>query len=104
MLGRGSAKYYETHDRNTWPVLGVCVSHSVLSDSETLWTIAHQVPLSMEFSRQRYWSGLPFPSPGYLPNPEIEPESPAFQTDSSPSEPPGLGVVRKIFQGKVSLG
>ena len=39
------------------------------------WTVAHQAPLSMEFSRQEYWSGLPFPSPGDLPNPEIEPVS-----------------------------
>ena len=43
----------------------------------------------MEFSRQEYWSGLPFPSPGDLPNPEIEPGSPALQTDPLPSEPPG---------------
>ena len=44
----------------------------------TPWTVAHQVPLSMEFSRQDYWSGLPFPSPGDLPNPGIEPASPAW--------------------------
>jgi len=55
----------------------------------TPWTVAYQAPLSMEFSRQEYWSGLPFPSPGYLPNPEIEPESPALQADVLPSEPPG---------------
>ena len=42
----------------------------------TLWTVAHQAPLSMGVSRQEYWSGLPFPSPGYLPNPGIEPVSP----------------------------
>ena len=53
----------------------------------TPWTIAYQAPLSMEFSR----SGLPFPSPGDLPNPGIEPGSPALQVDSSPTEPPGLG-------------
>ena len=41
----------------------------------TPWTVAYQVPLSMGFSRQEYWSGLPFPSPGDLPDPEIEPES-----------------------------
>ena len=41
----------------------VCVSHSVVSDSATPWTVAHQAPLSKEFSRQEYWSGLPFPSP-----------------------------------------
>ena len=45
--------------------------------------------LSMKFSRQEYWSGLPFPSPGNLPNPGIKPKSPALQADSLPSEPPG---------------
>ena len=48
----------------------------------TPWTIALQAPLSMGFSRQQYWSGLPFPSPGDLPNPGIEPRSPALQADS----------------------
>ena len=52
-------------------------------------TVAHQVPLSMESSRQGYWSGLPFPSPGGLPNPGIEPRSPALQANSLSSEPPG---------------
>ena len=52
----------------------------------TSWTVACQVPLSMAFSRQEYWSGLPFPSPGDLPNPGIEPGSPALQADSSPTE------------------
>ena len=50
----------------------------------TPWTVAHQAPLSMGFSRQEYWSGLPSPSPGHLPNPAIEPVSPALQTDSLP--------------------
>ena len=50
---------------------------SVLSDSATPWTVAHQAPLSMGFHRQEYWSGLPFPSPGGLPNSGIEPMSPA---------------------------
>ena len=53
------------------------------------WTVAHQAPLSMEFSRQDYWSGLPFPSPGELPNPGIKPGSPELQADSLPSKPPG---------------
>ena len=44
----------------------------------TPWAVAHQAPLSMEFSRQEYWSGLPFPFPGDLPDPEIEPRSPAL--------------------------
>ena len=52
----------------------------------TLWTIACQAPLSMGFSRQEYWSGLPFPSPGDLPNRGIEPRSPALQADPLPSE------------------
>ena len=64
------------------------VSHSVVSDSETPWTVAHQALLSMEFSRQKYWSGLPFPSPGDLPNPGMEPGSPALQADSLLSESP----------------
>ena len=55
----------------------------------TPWTIVLQAPLSMGFSRQEYWSGLPFSSPGDLPNPGIEPWSPALQEDSSPLESPG---------------
>ena len=55
----------------------------------TPWTVAYQAPPSMEFSRQEYWSGLPFPSPGDLPNPGIEPRSPALQAEALPSEPPG---------------
>ena len=55
----------------------------------TPWTVAHQDPPSVGFSRQEYWSGLPFPSLGDLPNPEIEPESLALQTDALPSKPPG---------------
>ena len=47
----------------------------------TPWIVAHQAPLSMGFSRQEYWSGLPFPSPGDLPDPGIEPKSPASQAD-----------------------
>ena len=55
----------------------------------TPWTAAHQSPLSMGFSRQEYWSGLPFPSPGDLPDPGIEPVSPALEADALTSEPPG---------------
>ena len=58
----------------------------------TLWTVAmdcNQSSLSMGFSRQEFWSGLPFPSPGDLPDPGIEHESPALQADALPSEPPG---------------
>ena len=53
------------------------------------WTVARQAPLSMEFSRQNYWSGLPFPFPGDLPNPGIKPRSLAVQADTLPSEPSG---------------
>ena len=53
---------------------------------------ARQASLSMEFSRQEYWSGLPFPSAGDLPNPGIEPRSPTLQADSLPSEPPGMSL------------
>ena len=55
----------------------------------TPWTVACQVPPTMGFSRQEYWSGLPFPTPGDLPNPRIEPRSPALQADSLLTEPLG---------------
>ena len=55
-----------------------CVSCSVVSDSATPWTVACQAPLSKEFARQEYWSGSPFPSPGDLSDPGIEPWSPAL--------------------------
>ena len=54
----------------------------------TLWTVAYQTPPSMGFSRQEYWSGLPFPSLGDLPDPGIEPGSPTLQADALTSEPP----------------
>ena len=55
----------------------------------TPWTVAYQAPLSMGFSRQEYWSGLPFPFPGDLPDPGIEPGSPTLEADSLTSEPQG---------------
>ena len=55
----------------------------------TPWTIVYQASPSMGFSRQEYWSGLPFPSPGDLPDSGIEPGSPALQADALPSESPG---------------
>ena len=55
----------------------------------TPWSVACQAPMPMEFSMQEYWSGLPFPSPGDLPNPGIEPRSPALQAGALTSEPPG---------------
>ena len=72
----------------------------------TPWTVAHQAPHPWEFSRQGYWSGLPFPTPGDLPNPGIKPRSPMLQVDSLPAEPPGkpkntavgsLSLLQKIF-------
>ena len=63
------------------------ISHSVVSDC--LWPHGHQAPLPMGFSRQEYWSESPFPSPGDLPDPGIEPRPPALQADSLLSEPPG---------------
>ena len=54
----------------------------------TLWTVTYRAPPSVGFSRQEYWSGLPFPSPGDLPDPGIEPGSPALQADALTSEPP----------------
>ena len=66
-----------------------CVKVKVKSLSlfVTPWTVAYQAPPSMGFSRQEYWSGLPFPSPRDLPNPGIESRSPAFQADALTSEP-----------------
>ena len=58
----------------------------------TPWTVAQQAPPFMGFSRQEYWSGLPFPSPGDLPDPGIEPGSPALDVDTLTSEPPGKEV------------
>ena len=55
----------------------------------TPWTVARRAPLSMGFSRQEYWSGLPFPSPGDLPNPGMESGSPALQADSLSTETQG---------------
>ena len=61
------------------------------------WTVAYQAPLSMEFSRQEYWSGLPCPSPGDRPNPGIKPRSPALQADALPSELPGKPHIIYIY-------
>ena len=69
---------------------GGLVTKPVTSSSfVTPWPVARQAPLSMGFPRQEYWSGLPCPPPGYLPNPGIEPRSSCLQEDSLPSEPPG---------------
>ena len=69
----------------------------------TPWTVAYKVPLSMEFSRQEYWSGLPFPSRGDLPDPGIEPRSPTLQTVALPSEPPGKPVGKVLDTKEKSM-
>ena len=77
----------QTTSHRVW----LSVSRSVVTDSlrlfATPWTVVRQAPLFGEFSRQEYWNGLPFPSPGHLPNPEIEPGSHPWQAGSLPSEP-----------------
>ena len=83
---------------DTWETAGGAMRRlllfncSVMSDSATPWAVAHQTPLSMGFPRQEYWSGLPFPYPGDLPNPGIEPMSPALAEGFFTAEPPGFLV------------
>ena len=80
------------------------VTQSFVSNSATPWSVAYQAPLTMGFSRQEYWSGLPFPSPGDLPNPGIEPGSPTLQVDGLPSELPGKLQVNLASNWTVRLG
>ena len=75
--------------RTPWTVKVKVKSLSHVRLFATPWTVAHQASPFKEFSRQEYWSGLPFPSPGDLPNPRIEPGSTALRADALPSEPPG---------------
>ena len=87
--------------KNIWEVKLVTkgsesVSGSVMCDSASSWTVAHQAPLPLGFSRQEYWSELPFPSPGDLPDPGINPGSLALQANSLPSEPPGKPQIGRI--------
>ena len=63
--------------------------------------MVHSALLSMGFPRQEYWSSLPFPSPGDLPDPGIEPRSPALQADSLPTEPPGKPLRSVVYAVKV---
>ena len=97
-MGKGGKKRqtFRCKTNNFW---GCNVQHGVHAQLlsyvqlfESSWTIAHQAPLSMEFSRQEYWSGLSFPPPGDLPNPGTEPVSPASSTLAagfSTTVPPG---------------
>ena len=85
----GNSSQQPTKEMETLSPIKWKWSHSVMSDSVTPWTVAHKAPLSLGFSRQRYWIGLPFPSPGDLPNPGIESRSPTLQADTLPSEPLG---------------
>ena len=79
------------------------INHPVVFLFVTPWTAACQAPLSMEFSRQEYWSRLPFPSPGDLPDPGIKTRSPIMQTDSLPSNRGGqTGQIRVVTWLKLS--
>ena len=69
----------------------------------TPWTVAYQASPSMGFSRQECWSGLPFPSPGDLPDPGIEPRSPALQADALPSEPPGKPTTYMLGEHNIHM-
>ena len=76
---------------NEFELKRICVNVKLLSHVRlfaTPWTVAYQASPSMEFSRQEYWSGLLFPSPGNLPNPVIKPGSPTLHTDALLFEPP----------------
>ena len=86
-LATGRAPYRQ-HTSSS-PFLVVSESLSRVRLFVTLWTVAHQAPLSRGFPRQEYWSQLPFPSPGDLPDPGIEPTSPALASGFLTAEPPG---------------
>ena len=77
----------------------MCVNCSIVPNFVTPWTVARQAPLSKGFSREEYWSGLPFPSSRDLPDPGIKPRSLALQADSLPAEPPREG---SVFRGGIS--
>ena len=87
-LAVGTGPSYSTNHYESQLLNDVCVLVAQLRLA-TPWDVAHQAPLSVEFSRQEYWSGVPLPSPGDLPDPGMEPGSPAMQADPLPSEPPG---------------
>ena len=81
--------HFSVHIRKSDKGMYVLSRFSRVQFFVTLWTVARQVPLSMEFSRQEYWSGLPFSSPAHISNTGIKPRPPALQADSLPSGPPG---------------
>ena len=76
-------------EHNLANVLLLLFSHLVMSDSATSWTVVHQAPLFIGFPKQEYWSGLPFSSPGDLPNPGTEPMSPILAGKFSTAVPHG---------------
>ena len=80
----------------------LCLSFICVRIFVTQWTVDHQAPLSMGFSRQKYWSGWPFSSPGDFPNPVTEPRSPALQANSLLSQPPGKPI-RIIIYSKINF-
>ena len=86
IVASGRIDVKETFQSETWLPIALIVKSESVSCSVVSDCLQ---PVSMELSRQEYWSGLPFPSPGGLPDPEIEPRSPALQADSLLSEPPG---------------
>ena len=104
-IGRQIIYYWATRKARLLTIVIVIMkSLSRVRLVATPWTVANQAPPSMGFSRQEYWSGLPFPSPGDLPDPGIEPGSPALWADALPSEPPGksqyhllINYFEKIF-------
>ena len=82
------------------PLNNMCMCAQLLSHVwlfVTPWTVNHKAPLSIEFSRQEYWSELPCPPPGYFPNPGVKPRPPALQLDSFPSELPGKPLKQYAF-------
>ena len=97
-LGAGTEEFLITEEQ--WEKVKVkLLSHVWLF--VTPWTVVYQAPQSMEFSRQEYWCGLTFPSPGDLPNPGIEPGSLTLQADALPSDPPGKPKEKPI---KTAIG
>ena len=94
------SNHFAVHLNLTQHCKSTVVSESEVTQScPTLydpWTVAHQAPPSMEFSRQEYWSGLPFPSPGDLPDPGIKPRSPTLQAEALTSAPPGKPLNTRI--------